>query len=285
MPELAPDETITQIFGKTRQELTALIEQHTLTVQAWLSSRSPQAMRFQGKGIQASSTGLTVPLLNLALGCNFPPDTSEEEIEAEIDALRAFFGRRDVPWYWWMNTSPSPGNIGSILEKHGLGQFGSALPAMAASLAQDPASFPTCPKLIHVWRAKNLADLREASKIRRLAFGFPAGEALTYFEDMLSDWLEDDSVKLLLAGESESSAAAMGALIHAAGIPGIYVMATLPEQHRNGLGKVILARLLFEAASEGHTLVALTASKAGFGLYSQFGFHHIFSFDLYAPTK
>jgi GNAT superfamily N-acetyltransferase len=285
MPALAPDETIIRIFGKTRPELIALIEHHTLTVQAWLSSRSPHASRFQGKGIRASSTGLKVPLLNLAMGCNFPLETGDEVIEAEIEALKAFFGRRGVPWYWWMNTSPFPKNIARILEKHGLTQHGSPLPAMAASLLEDPASFPTCPKHIRVWRAKNLRDLREASKIRRLAFGFPAGEALTYFEDMSSDWLEDDSVKLFLAGESGSSAAAMGALIHAAGIPGIYVMATLPDHHRKGLGKAVLARLLFEAASEGHSLVALTASKAGFGLYSQFGFHHIFGFDLYVLTK
>ncbi|HEU0293816.1 MAG TPA: GNAT family N-acetyltransferase [Anaerolineales bacterium] len=285
MPALATDETITQIFGKTRTELTALIEHHSLTAQAWLSSRSPQAMRFQGKGIQASSTGLKIPLLNLAFGCNFPVGTSEAEIEAEIEALKAFFEARSVPWYWWMNTSPLPKDIAGLLEKHGLVHYGAPLPAMAASLAQDLTSFPKYPKHIPVWRAQNLADLRRASKIRRLAFGFPDGEALTYFEDMRSDWLEDDSVKLFLAGESESSAAAIGALIHAAGIPGIYVMATLPDHHRKGLGKAILARLLFEAASERHALVALTASKAGFGLYSQFGFQNIFGFDLYAPTK
>jgi GNAT superfamily N-acetyltransferase len=285
MPALASDEIILQTFGKTRPELTALIDLHTLTVQSWLSSRSPQAMTFQGKGIKASSTGLKIPLLNLALGCNFSPDTREEEMEAEIESVKDFFARRSVPWYWWMNATPAPKHITTILEKHRLMHYGAPLPAMAASLVQDTASFPKYPKQIRVWRAQNLQHLREASKIRRLAFGFPEGEALTYFEDMSSDWLEGDAVKLFLAGESESNPAAMGALIFACGIPGIYVMATLPDQHRKGLGKAVLERLLYEAASQGHALVSLTASKAGFGLYSQFSFHHIFGFDFYVLAK
>jgi hypothetical protein len=36
-----------------------------------------------------------------------------------------------------------------------------------------------------------------------------------------------------------------------------------------------------EAAAQGHELIVLTASQAGFGLYAQFGFHHIFGFDFY----
>ena len=77
----------------------------------------------------------------------------------------------------------------------------------------------------------------------------------------------------------------IGAVIEGAGIPGIYVMATLPDHHRKGYGKAILTRLLTEAASAGNRMIALTASKAGFGLYSQFGFYHLFDFDFYSIAK
>jgi GNAT superfamily N-acetyltransferase len=99
---------------------------------------------------------------------------------------------------------------------------------------------------------------------------------------MPSDWLAEENVKLFLAGESLAEPAAIGALIYAAGIPGIYVMATHPDHHRKGLGKAILSRLMAEGAKGGHSIVALTASKMGFGLYSQFGFQHIFGFDVYS---
>jgi len=269
-----------EIFGTSRKDLVAQIDRHTLTVQAWLSSRSPQAKRFEGKGIRASSTGFKIPLLNLALGCNFPSDASEQDIKEEVQSVKEFFADRQVPWYWWMNTNPSPHNIRAVLENLGFEYDDPPLPAMAAVLSTD-LSLPPHPEKIHVWQAGSMDDLRAASKIRRVAFRFPEGEALSYFEDMATDWLNDPDVKLFLAGETESEPVSIGALIYGAGIPGVYVMATLPEHHRKGYGKAILARIMNETAQQGHKILALTASEAGFGLYSQFGFHHIFGFDFY----
>lgn len=282
---LASEETLQLTFGKSRAELTALLEEHTLTVQAWLSSRSPQAVKFEGQGIRASSTGFKIPLLNLALGCNFPSGVRESEIEEEVEAVKEFFASRNVPWYWWMNSSPSPKNIRQILERHAIPcDDDPPLPAMAASLKKMD-SLPTYPDHIQVWQAQTTADLKAASKIRRIAFKFPEGEATSYFEDMPTDWLDKRDVKLFLAGDSTSEPVSIGASIHGAGIPGVYVMATLPNQHRKGFGKAILTRIMKEAAKDGHSILALTASKAGFGLYSQFGFQHIFGFEFYIPAE
>ena len=272
-----------EVFGKPRAELIRLTDKHTLTVQAWLSSRSPEAKTFQGRGIRASSTGFKLPLLNLALGCNFPVGMSDEEIGGEVETVKRFFSERNVPWYWWMNTEPSPKHIGQILKKHGLEYDAPPLPAMLAPLKQDLSALPKYDESIRVWRAGSISDLQAASRIRRIAFGFKEGEALTYFEDMAQDWLSDESpARLYLAGSSESDPVSIGAVIQGAGIPGIYVMATLPEHHRKGFGKAILTALLHEAANMEGDLVALTASEAGAGLYAQFGFMHLFDFDFYS---
>jgi GNAT superfamily N-acetyltransferase len=236
--------------------------------------------------VKAASTGFKIPLLNLALGCDFPADSSEQEVDEEVKAIYEFFASRNVPWYWWMSAQPSPKNIGQILERHGLAYDAPSLPAMIALLSQDKSSLPTHDEKIRVWRARSMADLQAASTIRRIAFKFPAGEATAYFEDMPSDWLDDVSpARLFLAGENESAPVSIGAVIEGAGMPGIYVMATLPEHHRKGYGKAILTRLLAEAASAGSRMIALTASRAGFGLYSQFGFYHLFDFDFYSISK
>ena len=285
MQPFASEELIFSEFGKSRAELTDLVSRHTMSVQGWLSSRSPSAEKFEGKGIKASSTGFNIPLLNLALGCNFPAESTNESISEEIERVKVFFANRNVPWYWWMNTNPSPKNIRPILEKHGLEYDAPPLPAMIASLKIDVSSLPAYPENICVWQAKSIDDLKAASKIRRLAFKFPEGQAISYFEDMASDWLHVKDVKLMLAGEDEASPVSIGAIIEAEGIPGVYVMATLPDQHRKGYGKAILSRLMSEAASQGHHIIALTASKAGFGLYAQFGFRHLFGFDFYIPAK
>jgi GNAT superfamily N-acetyltransferase len=273
-----------EIFGKSLQELSAQVESHTFAVQAWLSSRSPRAKTLELRGTHLSSTGLKIPLLNLAMGCNFPTDVKENEIEEEIETIKKFFTDQQVPWYWWMNISPSPKNIGEILKKHGIVYDDRTLPAMAAPLSKMN-DLPGYPEHIRIWEAGSLADLQAASNMRRKAFRFPEGEATTYFEDMASDWLENPDVKLFLAGKTHSEPVSIGAVIMGAGIPGIYIMATLPEHHRKGYGKAILTRLMNEASRGGHQLIALTASRAGYGLYSQFGFQHIFDFDFYIPGE
>ena len=276
------DDKLLSRFGKSRVELIRITNAHTLDVQAWLSSRSPCAEKFSGVGIRASSTGIKVPLLNLALGCNFPEGTSEADIQAEVRVVKEFFAKRNVPWYWWMNIQPSPANIGQILKKDGFVTDDDPLPAMIAPISQDIVALPSYPKDIQVWRAESIEDLKYASTIRRIAFGFAEGEATTYFEDMSSDWLNDSSrAHLFLAGIEKSAPVSIGAVIHGAGIPGIYVMATMPKYHRQGYGKAIMRKLLTEAKSFGGDYIALTASEAGFGLYSKFGFVHLCGFDFY----
>ena len=55
----------------------------------------------------------------------------------------------------------------------------------------------------------------------------------------------------------------------------------LPEAQQQGLGKAILARLLSQAAAEGHRLIVLTAGPQAYSLYRKFGFEHIFEYTLY----
>lgn len=260
----------------------ALANEHTLAVQAWLSTRAPQAARLDGLGVTVGSTGLAVSLLNLALGSNYPPETSDEIIDAEIETVKTFFTGRGVPWYWWIGPHPRPSDIAHRLGRHGLTFDRPPLPALAAHL---PAQFPPLNPAVQVWQASSREDLQAASTIRRIAFRFPEGVALDYFEAMSDDWLRGDPARLYLARLPDGPPAAIGALIMGAGIPGVYVMATLSEWGRRGLGKAILARILSDAAADGHKLIALTASKFGYPLYRQFGFEHIFDYAIYRPAR
>lgn len=264
--------------GLPLTEVIDIADRHTLSVQSWLASRSPQAAHWQGKGIRASSTGIGVPLLNLSLGFKFPPDARNETISAEIEAVKTFFAERAVPWYWWMSHQPQPAGVQARLEKHGFVYDRPPLPAMVAAL---PAPLQPYDPAIQVWQANSRGDLEAASTIRRIAFRFPPDTALNYFEDMAEDWLCGDPARLYLARVGDEPPAAIGALIMAEGVPGVYVMATLPDYGRRGLGKAILTRILTDAAADNHRLIVLTASHFGFPLYAQFGFKHLFDFDFF----
>jgi GNAT superfamily N-acetyltransferase len=256
-------------------------DRHTQAVQAWLASRAPDAVCWRGQGVQVSSTGLHVPLLNLALGGNYPSGTPDAVISGEIARVKAFFTTRDRPWYWWIGPHARPVDLGVRLERHGLTCDRALLPTLVAPL---PANGPLPDPRVQVWPASSRADLRAASHIRRVAFRFPDGAALDYFEAMAADWLARDPARLYLARLGDGPPAAIGAWIDGAGMPGVYVMATLPRWGRRGLGKAILARLLADAAAEGHAWIALTASRYGYPLYRQFGFEHVFDYRIYRPA-
>ena len=269
-------------LGRTWENLAWVADRHTLAVQFWLPTRAPKAVVFKGMGVVAGSSGLPVPLLNQALGGQYPAGMTSAAIDDEIEAVKAFFAERKVPWYWWLGPHSKPSNFGRRLERHGLAFDPPPLPALAARL---PASLPPiCPDA-HVWLASGQDDLKAASTIRRIAFRFPDGAAENYFEAMADEWLRGDPARLYLARLGDGPPAAIGALIMAEKYPGVYVMATLPEWRRKGLGKAILARILLDAASEGHELAVLTASRYGYPLYRQFGFEHIFDYHIYRLSE
>lgn len=262
-------------FQLPLNQIIQIADRHTLAVQWWLSSRSPKGIQIKYDVARLGSTGLPVPLLNLALGCDF---TNDATIDDEIESIKNTFAKRNVPWYWWIGTKPHPNNFAERLGQHNIVVDRPPLPAMATEL---PQVLPPIPRNIRVWQATTRQDLEAASTIRRVAFRFAEGVALDYFESMANDWLRGDPAKLYLASLDEGPPASIGALLMGEGIPGVYVMATLPEWGRKGLGKAILTRILQEAMQGGHSLIVLTASRFGYPLYQQFGFEHIFDYSLY----
>lgn len=268
-------------LGRTWEDIAYLADRHTLAVQFWLPTRVPGAVMFKGIGVTAGSSGLPIPLLNQALGSNYPEGVSDTEIDNEIEAVKAFFATRSVPWYWWVGPCPHPDDILQRLEQHHLIFDRPPLPAMVAKL---PGRFPSSNADAYVWLASGQADLEAASTIRRVAFGWPEGVAEDYFVAMAEDWLGGNLARLYLARLGDAPPAAIGALIVAEGFPGVYVMATLPEWRRKGLGKAILTRILADASNEEHELIVLTASRFGYPLYRQFGFEHIFDYRIYRPA-
>ncbi|NDJ51661.1 MAG: GNAT family N-acetyltransferase [Chloroflexi bacterium] len=273
------DDLIETTFKRSPAEVERLIDEHTLAVQHWLSSRSPESTQKQRDGVWLSSTGESVARLNLAVGGLFPHDASNDQLDAKISHVQTFFAERDVPWAWWVSPR-APSRLGERLLAAGLTRRSSLLPAMAAPL---PAALPAQRDGLQVWRAASLADLHAACTIRRTAFGFPDGVALHYFENMPESWLSEDSpARLYLAAKEGEPPGGMGAWIMGAGIPGIYIMATLPEWQRQGMGVAILRRLLLDAADHsGSDMIVLTASSKGYGLYRKFGFLHITDYDIY----
>jgi GNAT superfamily N-acetyltransferase len=274
-------QAISERFGRPANEVIRLTDQHTLAIQRWLSTRAPGAVICRENGVTVTSSGLGVALFNLALGGQFE---DEATLDQEIEAIRAFFEERRVPWAWWIGPQVHPPDLLERLERRDLAPD-MHLPALAARL---PGATGPAPPDVHVWLAASLSDLQAASAIRRIAFRFPPGQALDYFQACTDDWLKGGRAphyaRLYLARAGDGPPAAIGALIMGAGYPGVYVMATLPDWRRRGLGRAIMARLMQDANATGCPLAFLTASRFGYPLYRRFGFEHVFDYRIVRKT-
>lgn len=280
----ASAKTVEYRLGLTLEEAIKLGDEHTVAVQTWLSMHTPQAKCFDGLGTIAVDSGMKV--LNRVPCCNYPPRTSSEAVEDEIIAIKSIFARRNVQWDWWLGPNFQPSDMAHRLERHGLKSDAYRLPTLIAPLL-SMAEYPVVNPAVEVWPAATRADLQAASTIRRIAFRWPLDTALTYFDDMAADWLNSDLSRLYLARVSNGPPAAIGALVMGVGVPGIYVMATLPEWQGQGLGTAIMARLMAQAEAEGHKWVVLTAGRMGYNIYRRFGFEHLFEYQIfrYVPGR
>lgn len=258
----------------SKDKMVELADNHIQAVQTWLSTRTPNAKRFLGKGVVANCSGLPVPLLNLAFGTDYAHDTSDELIDNEIESVKTFYKYQSVPWSWWIGPNVIPTDMIQRLKRHNL-VCNFRRPVMAASL---PLYRRTYKSDIQVQHATTIDDLAIASTIRRQSFGFPEGVAETYFEQMSENWLSKKRGTLYLAGLRGEAPSAIGGLITGAGLPGVYMMATLPKRRRYGLGSAILTHILTDASQQGYPFIMLTASPLGYPLYSKFGFVHLFDY-------
>lgn len=271
---LASSQMIYDCFRHNREEMIRLADNHIQAVQTWLSTRTPNAKRFLGKGVIANSSGLPVPLLNLAFGTDYAPGTSDELIEREIESVKTFYRYQSVPWSWWIAPNATPSDMIQRLKRHEL-VCNFRRPVMIAPLPVHSHSYESD---IHISEAATIADLEIASTIRHRSFGFPEGVAEHYFETMAQNWLNCTRGTLYMAGLAGEAPSAIGALITGAGLSGVYMMATLPERRRYGLGSAILKHILREATKEQYKFIVLTASPLGYPLYRKYGFVHVFDY-------
>jgi predicted acetyltransferase len=96
--------------------------------------------------------------------------------------------------------------------------------------------------------------------------------------------LDEDSPLRSYLGRLDGEAVAASSLLVAAGVAGIYNVATLSEARRQGLGTAVTLEALREARELGYRIGVLQSSAMGFGVYRRLGFEQHGTYHVYVGT-
>ncbi len=226
---------------------------------------SPKAEFYDSPEVSWLLTGIPTPSVNtVQLG---PPDPGN--IDAIIEETLAHFRSRGVTKSsWWIRPGTPPRDLGQHLVAHGLTHREGAR-GMAADLLALREDLPAPAGLM----IEPVGDMEALSKWARAAmtgFGLPETSVDTCLDLFVG--LRWDLPLRNYLGILEGQPVATSQLFLGAGVAGIYVVATIPEARRQGIGAAMTLAPLRDARAMGYRIGILHASPLGVGVYRQLGF-------------
>ncbi len=229
---------------------------------------------YKGTDICYCVTDLFLPPCNVAFHANINP----ENLDRTIEQFMAEGRKRNVPLRWYLGHKDKPANLTERLAAHGFTTPGLG-PGMAIDLNEmKEEPFPTGLKITEV---KDNNALKAWCHIACAGFGIPVTA-----EPAMMEWLKTDlecklPVKHYL-GLMDGIPAATSMSYLAAGVAGIYLVATLPEARNKGVGFAMTQKPLKDAKTLGYLIGTLQASKMGEPVYLRMGFKEHFQTGYYA---
>jgi GNAT superfamily N-acetyltransferase len=120
-----------------------------------------------------------------------------------------------------------------------------------------------------------------------MALGFEVPAAAVFLVDAwdrLLGMADAESIRIYL-GWLDDKPVATSLLFLAAGVAGIYSVATIPEARRKGIGAWMTLQPLLEARAMGYQLGILQASRMGVKVYQSLGFKEYCKINSYRWEK
>lgn len=253
-----------------------LVEAIKANLFEWLEylGRSPKAELYDGPNMTWVITGIPHYYWNCVLRAQFAPD----DVDAKIDETVTHFKSRNVARFtWWTEPATQPTDLGKHLEAHGFtyteGSTGMAVDLLA--LNEDV----TAPSALRIERVRDTGTLKKWVQASIIANDQPDTSENTWFD--LFSGLGFDLPLHNYVGFLKGEPVAVSELFLAAGVAGIYVVGTIPEARRQGIGSTLTLVPLREARDMGYRIGVLGATPMGLGVYRRLGFQEYCKLDFY----
>jgi GNAT superfamily N-acetyltransferase len=211
------------------------------------------------------ATGVPSPLFNPVLRAT----VAEERVADAIDEARQWYRTRRLPWSWYVGPASSPANLARELERRGFAKV-TEPPGMAASLESlDELDRGAAIRIERV-RSRRLVDAWFS--VFAPAFELSRAAAAAFRDLIVAGGFGDDAPMLNYVAFDGRDAVATGSLVAAAGVGGIYNIATRSDRRGHGIGRAITWALMREAAALDYRCAILWSTQAGLPVYRRLGF-------------
>jgi len=227
--------------------------------------RSPKAELYDSPKLTWLLTGISNSFVNGVLRTQVEPDN----VDAIIEKTLAHFKSRNVTRLsWWTEPGTQPMDLGEYLLAHGLA-YTDGGPGMAVDLLALNENV-TAPSNLTIERVGDTVTLKKWAYASITGFEHPETDVNTWFDVFTG--LGFDLPLRNYVGILSGEPVATSELFLAAGVVGIYVVATVPEARRQGIGAALTLAPLREARAMGYRIGILHSSPMGVGVYRQLGF-------------
>jgi GNAT superfamily N-acetyltransferase len=228
-------------------------------------------------GVSIASAGTPFQMFNAAFLAGTV--TGQEDLERRIVTARVHFRARDLGWSFWVCMDLLPSKLQRraerLFERNGL-RLTVQLPGMAAERLLPPRR--ELPK-IEIRRVADEATRLAFCDIGCTCFHVP----LSWFREIFLQRRLWDGDFVGYVGYLDGEPVATAATVTAAGVVGVYNVATLPQHRRRGHGEALMRYALERARQEsGCERTILQATEYGLPLYLSMGYRTVTSVEVYA---
>ena len=239
---------------------------------------SPHADLYQSPEQTWLLTGIPMGFLNVVLRTQ----VELGHVDTIIKETLAHFQSRNVTLLsWCVEPDTRPANLGKHLATHGF-TYTEGSTGMAVDLSALNEDLPA-PSGLTIERVGDMEALRQWAYASIIGFGHPESDVDIWFDVFTG--LGFDLPLRNYVGILDGEPVATSQLFLAAGVAGIYVVATVPGARRQGIGAALTLAPLREARAMGFRVGILHASSMGVGMYRRLGFREYCKMSHYVWTR